>query len=93
MLFPVLLATTYLLVNLAFVVWLAREEAHGRVPPSSVRTVAATLRYGPPLLGVIYLVTVAGDWPFFLFVAFFFALAFWMLDRLLNFPERPPPKR
>ena len=93
MLLAVLLAITYLLVNLAIVVWLAREEAHDRVPPPSVRTLAGALRYGPPSLGMIYLVTRAGDWPFFLFVVFFFTLAFWMLDRSLNFPERPPPKR
>ena len=93
MLLAVMFASTYLLVNLAIVVWLAREETHGRVPPGSVRKLAATLRYGPPLLGMVYLVTVAGDWPFFLFVVFFFSLAFWMLDRSLNFPERPPPNR
>ncbi|MFP5356354.1 MAG: hypothetical protein ACLGIK_14595, partial [Gemmatimonadota bacterium] len=35
-----------------------------------------TLRYGPPLAGLGYLVTRAGDWPFVLFVAAFFAGAF-----------------
>ena len=87
------LAAAYLVINLAISTWILREETAGRAAPPWVRIVSRGLRYGPPLLGVAYLVTLAGDWPFFLFVIGFFAIAFWLLDGLLNYPERPPPKR
>ena len=90
---PVTLASAYLAINLALVVWLARAEARGQSLPRSVTTLAMSLRYGPPLLGLLYLITIAADWPFFLFVAFFFATAFWLLDGLLNYPPRPPKDR
>jgi hypothetical protein len=90
---PVTLIASYLAANFAIMVWIVREEAHGRVPPPWVTTLSSTMRYGPPLLGVVYLVTIAGDWPFVLFVIGFFAVAFWLLDGHLNYPERPPPKR
>ena len=90
---PVVLATTYLAINLAFTVWLAREETQGRTPASWVTVLARTLRYGPPLLGALYLVTIAEDWPFVLFVALFFAGAFWLLNGAVNYPTRPPKKR
>lgn len=89
---PVALAGAYLVTNLAIMVWMVREETRGRVLPPSAVVVARVLRYGPPLLGLVYLITVAGDWPFFLFVFGFFVLAFWMLDQLLNYPQ-PPRKR
>lgn len=89
---PVTLTVAYLAINLAIMVWLVREEAHGRVVPFSVRVLARVLRYGPPLLGALYLVTVAGDWPFVLFVGTFFAAAFWLLDGLLSYPTRPPKR-
>jgi hypothetical protein len=89
---PVVLATTYLAINLAITVWLAREESRGRAVATWVILGSRTLRYGPPLLGVLYLVTIAGDWPFVLFVATFFAGAFWLLNGALNYPSRPPKR-
>ena len=90
---PVALASAYLAMNLAFTVWLVRAEARGQRLPTAVIMLAMTLRYGPPLLGLLYLITIAADWPFFLFVAFFFVTAFWLLDGLLNYPPRPPKDR
>lgn len=87
---PVTLAATYFAVNLAITIWLVREETGGRAPTEWLVALSRTLRYGPPLAGLAYLVTRAGDWPFFLFVAFFFATAWWLLDGLLNYPTRPP---
>lgn len=89
---PVTLTVAYLGINLAIMVWLVREETHGHAVPFKVRVLSRTLRYGPPLLGVLYLVTVAGDWPFVLFVGAFFAGAFWLLDGLLNYPTQPPKR-
>jgi hypothetical protein len=90
---PVTLATTYLVINLAISVWLVREEAQGRKVPTWLTVLNRTLRYGPPLLGFAYLVTIAEDWPFVLFVAAFFAGALWLLDGLLNYPSGRPKKR
>ena len=87
---PVTLAATYFAVNLVITIWVVREETGGRVPSTRLLAFSRTLRYGPPLAGLIYLVTRAGDWPFVLFVAAFFAGAFWLLDGLLNYPTRPP---
>ena len=86
---PVLLAATYLVVNFALTVWLAREEAHARLVPEWVLAGSAVLRYGPPFIGLLYLVTRAGDWPFVLFVAAFFTMAAWLLNGLLSYPTRP----
>lgn len=87
---PVTLAVAYFAVNLAFTIWIVRDETAGRTPPGPLVATSRTLRYGPPLIGLVYLVTRAGDWPFVLFVAAFFAGAFWLLDGLLNYPTRPP---
>ena len=87
---PVALAITYFAVNLLLITWIVREETGGRVPSESLVGISRTLRYGPPFIGLVYLVTRAGDWPFVLFVVFFFATAFWLLDGLLNYPTRPP---
>ena len=87
---PVTLAATYFAVNLAITIWLVREETGGRASSEWLVALSRTLRYGPPLAGLAYLVTRAGDWPFFLFVAVFFAPAWWLLDGLLNYPTRPP---
>ncbi len=84
---PVALAAAYLAVNFSIMVWLERERAQGRVPTGRVAFLAHALRYGPPLLGVLYLVTIAGDWVFFLFVLAFFAAGFWMLNGLLAYTE------
>ena len=77
------LTLAYLVVNLALMVWLERARAAGRTPALRVATVANVLRYGPALLGAGYLVTLAGDWPFLLFVLGFFAMSFWLMDGLL----------
>jgi len=77
------LTAAYLVVNLALMVWLERERAADRAPAPRVAAWSNLLRYGPPLLGAGYLVTLAGDWPFFLFVLGFFVLSFWLMDGLL----------
>lgn len=87
---PVALAVTYFVVNLLLTIWVVREEVGEREPSGWLMGLSRTLRYGPPLAGLGYLVTRAGDWPFVLFVAAFFAGAFWLLDGLLNYPTRPP---
>jgi hypothetical protein len=89
---PVTLSAAYLVINLAISVWLIREETHGREVPPWLKTVTRALRYGPPLLGVFYLVTIADDWPFFLFVVAFFVSAFWLLNGLLSFPSGRPKR-
>lgn len=80
---PITLTAAYLAVNLAFMVWLERERAAGRTPERRVAALSTALRYGPPLLGAGYLVTMAGDWLFVLFVLGFFAAGFWLLDGML----------
>jgi hypothetical protein len=77
------LTAAYLVVNLALMVWLERERAAGRTPAPRVVASSNVLRYGPALLGAGYLVTLAGDWLFFLFVLGFFAMSFWLMDGLL----------
>jgi hypothetical protein len=89
---PVAFAIGYLAVNFSLMVWLVREEAAGRMPPPAVAIVAPLLRYGPPLAGLLYLVTIAGDWPFFLFVVTFFGVGFGLLSGLPSTPIRPPRK-
>ena len=89
---PVTLASTYLALNLAFMAWLIREEVRGHEVAGWVRVTSRITRYGPPFLGVLYLITLAGDWPFVVFVATFFAGAFWLLGGLLNYPTRPPKR-
>ena len=87
---PVLLAASYLVINLAITVWVVREETRGRPVPEWIGALSGVLRYGPPLIGVLYLVTRAGDWPFVLFVTAFFLMAAWLLHGLLSYPTRPP---
>lgn len=87
---PILLTLAYLAVNLAITVWVERHRAAGRPPPRGLTALSATLRWGPPLLGLVYLEVVAQDWLFVIFVVAFFALAFWLLDGLLNYPADPP---
>ena len=86
---PIALTAIYLAVNLAFVVGIARDEVRGVTVAPWVVVLARILRYLPPLIGLLYLVTIAGDWPFFLFVVGFFAFAFFLLDRSLGFPSQP----
>lgn len=90
---PVAIAAAYLVINLALTIRIVRDEAAGRVPPPNLVAVSRVLRYGPPLLGLLYLIWIAEDWAFFGFVAGFFLLGFYLLDRALNFPERPPPRQ
>ena len=87
---PVAVALIYLAVNLAITIWIVREEEHGRTLRSGITLLSRVLRYGPALLGLGYLVTIAGDWPFFLFVVVFFGVAFLLLNGLLSIPSRPP---
>lgn len=88
--FPVAFAATYLVINLALTVWIVREDTRGRRPSAWLVAGSVLIRYVPPLLGAMYLVTRAGDWPFVLFILFFFSLAFFLLNGLLNYPTRPP---
>lgn len=85
MLLPIALTLAYLAVNLALTVWLERERDAGRRPAARLALFSTVLRYGPPLAGAIYLVAIAGDWPFILFVLAFFAGAFWLMDGLLAY--------
>ena len=89
---PVILTIAYLAVNLVLMVWIERDRAMGRTPPRRLAALSTTLRWGPPLLGVIYLEIVAGDWLFLAFVVAFFGMAFWLLDGLLNYPADPPKR-
>jgi hypothetical protein len=86
---PIAVAATYLAINLGFVVSIARQEVRGITPAAWLLQTATIVRYLPPLIGLLYLVTLAGDWPFFLFVVGFFAFAFFLLDRSLGFPNLP----
>lgn len=87
---PVTFAVSYLAINMTLMLWIVREEAGGRTPPGWLTGTSQVLRYLPPLLGAMYLVTRAGDWPFVLFVLVFFAVALFLLDGVLNYPQRPP---
>jgi hypothetical protein len=82
---PVTLAIAYLALNLAVMIWLERERSGGRSPTLGVSAFALGLRFGPPVAGVLYLITIAGDWLFFGFVLAFFAASFWLMDGLLAF--------
>jgi hypothetical protein len=82
---PIALAITYLAINLAIMIWFERERAHGRAPARAAVVSSRILRYGPPLLGALYLVVIAGDWAFVIFVGAFFAAAFWLMDGLLAY--------
>jgi hypothetical protein len=89
---PFTVAATYLVLNFALVVWIAREETSGRAPSPSLVGIGRVIRYLPPLFGLVYLVTIAGDWPFFLFVVVFFTVALALLNGLLSIPSRPRGK-
>jgi hypothetical protein len=86
---PVVLTAAYLLIGFGVIVWLAHEEARGRAVPTWQAVLARTAVYGPPLAGFGYLVTIAGDWPFLLFVIAFFSIGALLLNGLLNTPVRP----
>jgi hypothetical protein len=85
---PIALAVAYLAVNVVVMLWIEWQRAHGHAPASRLWLVSNALRYGPPLAGFMYLVTIAGDWLFFGFVIAFFAGAFWLMDGLLSY--NPP---
>ena len=80
---PIALTIAYLAINLAMMLWLEHERSSGRQPSRGVSALSIALRFGPPLLGVIYLELIAGDWLFLVFVAAFFATSFWLMDGLL----------
>ena len=82
---PIALALAYLAINLAIMIWFERDRAHGREPARAAVITSRVLRYGPPLLGAAYLVVIAKDWAFVIFVGAFFAAAFWLLDGLLAY--------
>lgn len=84
---PITLTVFYLAVNLPLMYWLERERARGRMPARRVAALSSALRYGPPLVGAGYLVTLSGDWLFVLFVGAFFMGGFWLLDGLLAYPN------
>jgi hypothetical protein len=81
---PIALTIAYLAINVAMMLWLENERSNGRRPSRGVSTLAIALRFGPPLLGAIYLELIAGDWLFLVFVAAFFAASFWLMDGLLT---------
>lgn len=81
---PITLTIAYLAINLAIMLWLEHERSSGRQPSRGVSALSIALRFGPPLLGVIYLELIAGDWLFLFFVAVFFATSFWLMDGLLT---------
>ncbi len=85
-----ILTVAYLAIGFASIVWVARAEAQARPVPTRAAIVARSVVYGPPLLGLGYLVTIAGDWPFFLLVVAFFVIAFLLLSGLLTTPSGPP---
>jgi uncharacterized membrane protein len=80
---PIALTIAYLTVNLAMIVWLELERANGREPSWRVSAGAIALRFGPPLVGLIYLEMIAGDLLFLVFVGVFFVASFWLMDGLL----------
>jgi hypothetical protein len=82
---PIALTLVYLATNIAMMLWLERERAHGRSPSRGVSALSMVLRFGPPLVGVVYLEMIAGDWLFLAFVAAFFAAGFWLMDGLLAY--------
>jgi tellurite resistance protein TehA-like permease len=84
------LAGAYLAINIAIMIWFERERSQGRAPAGRALIASRVLRYGPPLAGAAYLVAIAGDWPFVVFVGIFFAGAFWLLNGLLAYTV--PPK-
>jgi len=84
------LTLAYLAINLGLMIWLERERAHGRPRSGGIATIAAFLRYGPPLAGVISLIAISGDWLFFGFIIGFFALAAWLMNGLLAFTDPGP---
>ena len=86
---PIALTLVYLATNVAMMLWLERERTHGRSPSRGVSVLSNVLRFGPPLVGVIYLEMIAGDWLFLVFVAAFFAASFWLMDGLLAYTAPP----
>jgi hypothetical protein len=84
---PIALTVAYLAINLAVMVWLERERASGRDVSWQVAGVAGLLRYGPPIAGAIYLLTISGDWLFAIFVLGFFGTAAWLMSGLLAYTQ------
>ena len=90
---PIALTLAYLAVNLVVMVWLERERTHVREISWQVAGVTGALRYGPPLAGAIYLLTISGDWLFAIFVLGFFGTAAWLMGGLLPYTNHAPDGR
>jgi hypothetical protein len=86
---PIVLAGTYLAINIAIMIWFERERAQGRSPRGGALILSRVLRYGPPLVGAAYLIAVTGDWLFVGFVFVFFAISFWLMNGLLAYSSPP----
>jgi len=84
---PVAITVAYLAVNLAMIVSIERTHAAGRAPWPSLVTLSRALRYGPPLIGAVYLVAMTGDWLFVGFVLGFFAGALWLMTGLAAYTD------
>ena len=87
---PVLLTLGYLAVNLSLLTWLEHARATGQPVSPRLVTISNVMRWGPPILGAVYLVLISGDWAFVAFVIAFFAIGFWLLDGLLAYENRGP---
>jgi hypothetical protein len=87
---PVAFTLLYLIANLAMLIWLERARARGETPPPRIVMWSHVLRWGLPVLGLVYLIAISGDWVFVLFVLAFFAGAFWLLDGLLAYTNHGP---
>ena len=92
---PILLTVAYLAINVPVMVWLERERSSGREISWQVSGIVGVLRYGPPLAGALYLLTISGDWLFAIFVLGFFGTAAWLMSGLLSFtnPGQEPDSR
>ncbi len=83
----------YLAINLVLMVWLERERANEREVSWQAVALVAGLRYGPPVVGALYLLTISGDWLFAVFVLGFFAIAAWLMTGLLAYTNTGPDQR
>jgi hypothetical protein len=90
---PIALTLAYLTITLALMVWLERGRANGREISWQIAGLAGATRYGPPLAGVMYLLTISGDWLFVLFVLGFFVGAAYLLNGLLAYTNHGPDGR
>ena len=90
---PIALTLAYLAINLAVMVWLERARAQEREVSWRTAGLAGVLRYGPPLAGAVYLLTISGDWLFALLVLGFFAVSAWLMTGMLAYTNHGPDGR